>query len=100
VEGPFISEAHNGIHNKAVIQLPVNGFSDLAKCYGANNLERGTTPIRYITIAPELPGALSAIRELKARGITVSIGHSDASYEEAKLAMEAGATMVTHCFNA
>lgn len=100
MEGPFISKAHNGIHSQSVIQTPENGFSDLVKCYGAINLEKGTTPIRYLTIAPELPGALSAIRELKTRGITVSIGHSDANYEEARLAMNAGATMVTHCFNA
>lgn len=58
------------------------------------------SPIKLFTIAPELPGALSAIQSLKDLGFKVSIGHSEASYEEAKLGVKAGATMITHLFNA
>lgn len=53
-----------------------------------------------ITLAPELPGALSAIASLSTLNITISIGHSDATYEEAKVAVREGATSITHLFNA
>ncbi|KAF2738174.1 n-acetylglucosamine-6-phosphate deacetylase-like protein [Polyplosphaeria fusca] len=96
-EGPFINPNKNGIHKEAVLQSPTHGLSSLASCYGAANL---TSPIKYITLAPELPGALDTIRNLTALGLTVSIGHSEASYEEARSSMQAGATMITHLFNA
>lgn len=51
-------------------------------------------------MAPELPGAYHFIREATRHGITVSIGHSQATYEQADAAMKAGATMITHLFNA
>jgi N-acetylglucosamine-6-phosphate deacetylase len=53
-----------------------------------------------VTLAPELTGALSSIQALTERGIRVSIGHSEASYEEARLGIKTGATMITHLFNA
>jgi N-acetylglucosamine-6-phosphate deacetylase len=56
--------------------------------------------LKLITIAPELPGALETIREAVARGIKVSIGHTDGTAEDALAAIEAGATHVTHTFNA
>jgi N-acetylglucosamine-6-phosphate deacetylase len=51
-------------------------------------------------MAPELEGALDAIRTLASRGIAVSIGHTDASYEQAMAGVAAGARMFTHVFNA
>lgn len=81
------------------MQTPQKGISDLAACYGASNLA-SPSPIKLLTIAPELPGALSCIKSLTDLGITVSIGHSEASYEEAKLGIKAGATKITHLFNA
>ena len=53
-----------------------------------------------MTIAPELPGALPVIDALAARGIVVSIGHTDATYEQARAGIEAGARFATHLFNA
>lgn len=53
-----------------------------------------------MTLAPELPGALSSIRALSDRGIRVSMGHSEATYEEAEVGIRAGASMITHLFNA
>jgi N-acetylglucosamine-6-phosphate deacetylase len=53
-----------------------------------------------VTLAPELPGALSTIQALASLNIIASIGHSDATYEEAKLGIKAGATKITHLFNA
>jgi len=94
-----MSPTKNGIHNLAVLQTPYNGISDLAACYGVSNL-MSPSPIKLVTIAPELPGALSAIRSLTDMGIVASIGHSEATYEEAKLGVKAGATSITHLFNA
>ncbi|KAF2788486.1 carbohydrate esterase family 9 protein [Melanomma pulvis-pyrius CBS 109.77] len=98
-EGPFLSPTKNGIHNAAVLRTSPNGISDLASCYGAGNLQ-SPSPIKLITLAPELPGALSSIASLANLGINVSIGHSDATYEEAQLGISAGAKMITHLFNA
>ncbi|EAT90758.1 hypothetical protein SNOG_02546 [Parastagonospora nodorum SN15] len=98
-EGPFLNPTKNGIHNTNVLQEPANGISDLVECYGADNL--GPTPnIKLVTLAPELTGALSSIRVLSDRGIRVSMGHSEASYEEAEAGIKAGASMITHLFNA
>jgi N-acetylglucosamine-6-phosphate deacetylase len=99
-EGPFINPSRNGIHQIALLQEPQGGIADLSSCYGSENIDFDSTPIKLITLAPELPGALSAIADLRKRNIRVSIGHSAALYEEAKLAVHAGATMITHLFNA
>jgi N-acetylglucosamine-6-phosphate deacetylase len=56
--------------------------------------------VRMVTLAPELPGALSLVRRLADAGVVVSLGHSDASYEEAQAAARVGARSVTHLFNA
>lgn len=98
-EGPFLNPTKNGIHNAAILQEPVNGLNSFADCYGAGNLA-SPSPIKLITLAPELQGAQSCIQPLVDRGICVSIGHSEASYEEAKASVKAGASMITHLFNA
>jgi len=95
-EGPFLNPAKNGIHPPSVLQSPTQGVTSLTNCYGTPNLPN----IKLITLAPELPGALSGIPALTERGIIVSIGHSDATYEQALSSMHAGATMITHLFNA
>jgi N-acetylglucosamine-6-phosphate deacetylase len=82
-----------------VLLSPKNGLSSLSSCYGASNLQP-PSPIKLITLAPELPGALSCIPALTSLGITTSIGHSEATYEEAKFSVKAGASMITHLFNA
>jgi N-acetylglucosamine-6-phosphate deacetylase len=56
--------------------------------------------IRLVTLAPELEGALEFIRSARAKNVVVSLGHSNATFEEAIKAMDAGATMATHTFNA
>ncbi|KAH7401068.1 hypothetical protein DE146DRAFT_612050 [Phaeosphaeria sp. MPI-PUGE-AT-0046c] len=98
-EGPFLNPTKNGIHNAAILQEPVNGLCSFAECYGAENIESPST-IKLITLAPELRGALACIQPLVERGIRVSVGHSEASYEEAEASMKAGASMITHLFNA
>ncbi|ORY14810.1 n-acetylglucosamine-6-phosphate deacetylase-like protein [Clohesyomyces aquaticus] len=100
-EGPFISPKQNGIHNISVLRTASSGIADLATCYGASNLDPNSpSPIKLVTLAPELDGALSCISSLTSLGMSVSIGHSDASYETARTAIKAGATMITHLFNA
>ena len=56
--------------------------------------------LKIMTIAPEIPGAIGVIRELRKKGIVASIGHTDADYCETLAAIKAGATQATHMFNA
>jgi N-acetylglucosamine-6-phosphate deacetylase len=60
----------------------------------------GQGRLRRVNVAPELPDALAFIRHARDRGLTVSIGHSDCSYEQALAAIDAGATVINHTFNA
>ena len=93
LEGPFISHAKRGVHPPADIQPPsVELFERMQQA------ARGH--IRLITIAPEIPGALELIEYAAGSGVHVSIGHSNATAEEARKAIAAGATSATHTFNA
>ena len=79
----------------------MDGFSSVLNFYGAENLQGGEDgTIKLITIAPELPGAINAINELKRRGIISAIGHSTINYEHAISAISEGASTITHLFNA
>jgi N-acetylglucosamine-6-phosphate deacetylase len=89
LEGPFLSRA--GTHPVDWLRLP-----DLKL---AERLLR-SGPVSMVTLAPELPGALELVAMLVRRGIVVSLGHSDASAQAAARAFDAGATAVTHLFNA
>jgi N-acetylglucosamine-6-phosphate deacetylase len=91
VEGPFLSPARHGVHDPATFVPPDPGL--LARLLDAG-------PVRQMTLAPELPGALALVDALVARGITVSAGHTDASAGEAHLAFDRGVNTVTHLFNA
>ena len=63
-------------------------------------LDAGGGQVRMVTLAPELPGGLDAVRRLTAAGVVAAIGHTDATYEVARAALDAGATAGTHLFNA
>jgi len=91
LEGPFIAAGRLGAHDPA-------GRRDPDRALLARLLDAG--PVRQMTLAPELPGALELIGALQARGVTASCGHSDASPEAAQAAFDAGARTVTHVFNA
>ena len=91
LEGPFLSASRLGTHG-------LNGRRDPDVGLLERLLEAG--PVRLMTLAPELPGALELIDELHARGVTVSLGHSDATAVEANAAFDRGARTVTHVFNA
>lgn len=91
LEGPLLAPARAGAHERATIE---GASIDL--------LRRLADPkrVRLVTLAPERPGALALIAELRARGITVSLGHTDAAFETFTAAVDAGATMATHVWNA
>ncbi|KZF22842.1 carbohydrate esterase family 9 protein [Xylona heveae TC161] len=112
-EGPFISPGKHGIHSRDVLLSAPRGFPDLVECYGKSNLGDAAPirdndddpfaaplPIKMITAAPEVGRIAAAIPEITSRNIIYSIGHSEATFEEATAAVEAGATMITHLFNA
>jgi N-acetylglucosamine-6-phosphate deacetylase len=91
VEGPFINPVRRGTHDERQIRLP-------NQAEATRWLDDGD--IRYVTVAPELPGALDLISFLANRGVLVSMGHTDATWEEARAAVESGASLATHLFNA
>src|SRR5678815_298429 len=91
VEGPFISKAKAGAQRVEFIQDP----SPVA----VQQLLEHADVLKRVTIAPELPGALEAIEIFRARGISVSGGHSDAWDEDARAAFDRGMRSVTHTFN-
>ncbi|HEX6755452.1 MAG TPA: N-acetylglucosamine-6-phosphate deacetylase [Mycobacteriales bacterium] len=93
VEGPFLSPRRHGAHDPALLRHPTPADVDALA---------GAAPelLVMLTLAPELPGALDAVRRLAAAGVLVSIGHTDATAAQAEAAADAGARMVTHLFNA
>jgi N-acetylglucosamine-6-phosphate deacetylase len=93
LEGPYISPARRGAHPAAWLRAP-----DPAETERVLELADGW--LRIVTLAPELSGAAALIARLRAAGVTVSIGHTDATYEQARSAIAEGVTHATHCFNA
>jgi N-acetylglucosamine-6-phosphate deacetylase len=91
MEGPYISLQKCGAQDPAVIRLP-----DLAEA--RRFLDTGA--VRMITLAPELAGATSLLEECVDRGVRVSIGHTDATFEQVVDAVNRGARHMTHTFNA
>lgn len=93
LEGPFISNEKRGVHPSRDLAVPsAEAFDRLWQA------SQGT--VRMMTIAPELPGAVETIRHACALGVRCSIGHSNATYEQALCGVSAGATHATHTFNA
>jgi N-acetylglucosamine-6-phosphate deacetylase len=91
VEGPFISKAKAGAQRAEFIQDPSPA--------AVRQLLEHADVLKRVTIAAELPGALEAIELFRARGISVSGGHTDAWDEEARAAFDRGMRSVTHTFN-
>jgi N-acetylglucosamine-6-phosphate deacetylase len=91
LEGPFISPLRLGTHVASAQRQPDLGLLERL-------LDGG--PVRLMTLAPELPGAGDLIDRLFERGVVVSLGHSDASADQANAAFDRGVRTVTHVFNA
>lgn len=93
LEGPFLSPLHAGAHEPTLMIGPRDDDVDRL-------LSLGRGAVAAVTIAPEIPGAERAIRRLHDAGAVVSVGHSDATAEQVHGAADAGASMITHVFNA
>ena len=93
LEGPFLSARRKGAHDPDLLRDP-----EPAVVMGL--VERSQGAVTMVTLAPELPGGLASVRDLADAGIVVAIGHTDADDATAAAALDAGATVVTHLFNA
>jgi N-acetylglucosamine-6-phosphate deacetylase len=92
LEGPFLAPARKGAHDPAVLRTPED--------VGFGAVDQLLDGLRVMTIAPELPGALALIERLSSMGIVASMGHSDASLDQARRGYLAGGRSTTHLFNA
>ncbi len=97
LEGPFISEHKYGAHPAHLVREPKHGFGSVERVYGD---DAALSKVDLVTMAPELKGSMDAIEGLVRKGIVVSSGHSMTSLDTALEAVDRGATMVTHMFNA
>ena len=93
LEGPFLAMGRKGAHDPQCLRDPVPEIVD-------EMLRAADGCIRQVTIAPELPHGLDAIRRFAAAGTVPAVGHCDADYGTAKAGFDAGAGLVTHMFNA
>jgi N-acetylglucosamine-6-phosphate deacetylase len=92
-EGPFISSARRGVHPKEWVQLP---SAELLERF----LRAASGNARILTIAPELLGAVPCIEAARNAGLVVAMGHTDATYEQARAAIARGVHHAVHVYNA
>lgn len=92
LEGPFLSAARCGAHDPGLLRPP-----DAVSVDALLSAGRGT--IRMVTVAPELEGAVPAVKRLVDAGVIAAIGHTDALADDVVPAVDAGATVATHLFN-
>ncbi|BBY90683.1 N-acetylglucosamine-6-phosphate deacetylase [Mycobacterium gallinarum] len=93
LEGPWLSTVRCGAHQPALMRDPDPEEIDRV-------LKAAAGTIRMITIAPEREGARAAIERIVDAGVVAAVGHTDATYDQTRAAIEAGATVATHLFNA
>jgi len=91
LEGPFLAPGKKGAHALDAIEAADDALFDAL-------LDEQS--VRLVTLAPERPGALERIARLTERGVLVSLGHSEATFEQFEAGVDAGARMATHLFNA
>ncbi|MFE7583834.1 N-acetylglucosamine-6-phosphate deacetylase [Streptomyces gardneri] len=92
-EGPFISPCRKGAHDETLLRDP-----DPAEVRKLIDAGRGQA--KMVTLATELPGGIDSVRLLAEHGVIAAIGHTDATYEQTVAAIDAGATVATHLYNA
>lgn len=93
LEGPWLNRARCGAHDRTQMRDPDPDEIEAL-------LTAAGDAIKMVTLAPELPGTDAAIRRFLDAGVVVAVGHTDASYERTRHAIELGATVGTHLFNA
>ncbi|EMN7213482.1 N-acetylglucosamine-6-phosphate deacetylase [Vibrio vulnificus] len=92
LEGPYFTEKNKGAH-------PTQWFRELAVEELDNWISYSDNQLLKVALAPEKEGAAAAIRYLASQGISVMLGHTDASYQQVKAAIDAGAKGIVHCYN-
>ncbi len=93
LEGPWLSTTRCGAHQPSLMRDPDPAEIDRV-------LDAGAGAIRMITLAPERDGAFAAIKQIVDAGVVAAVGHTEATYEQTRAAIAAGATVGTHLFNA
>jgi len=91
LEGPWLATARCGAHTPSLLRDPDPAELDRLLAGGA---------VRMVTLAPERTGGLDAVRRIAGAGALAAVGHTDASYEQTRAAIDAGARVGTHLFNA
>ncbi|MFD8414151.1 N-acetylglucosamine-6-phosphate deacetylase [Streptomyces sp. NPDC059650] len=92
-EGPFINPCRKGAHKAELLRDP-----DPAEVRKLVDASHGAA--RMVTLATELPGGLDSVRLLAEHGVIAAIGHTDSTYDQTRQAIDAGATVATHLYNA
>lgn len=93
LEGPFLAPARRGAHNPEFLRAPDQATLEELLAAAAGSM-------RQVTLAPELPGGMEAVRQLAAAGVAVAVGHTEADLDTTRAAFDAGARILTHAFNA
>ena len=94
LEGPLLAPSRRGAHAAAPVAAADVTLDEVLE----ELLAAGV--VRVVTLAPERPGALARIRRLRKAGVTVSLGHTDATFDQMIAGIDAGATLVTHLYSA
>ncbi|MEG0273303.1 MAG: N-acetylglucosamine-6-phosphate deacetylase [Hydrogenoanaerobacterium sp.] len=93
LEGPYISAKFKGAHpEEYIVEINLDDLSKMIKAARGN--------VKTVAIAPEKAGATEAVKFLKNQGVTTTLGHSDATYDETLAAIKAGARAGIHIYNA
>lgn len=91
-EGPFLSPAHKGAHPERFLRDPaISAVKEL--------VDSADGQLSQFTLAPERDGGIEAVEFLRDHDVVVSLGHSEADFEQANMAFSAGASILTHAFN-
>ncbi|MBC7518564.1 MAG: N-acetylglucosamine-6-phosphate deacetylase [Microbacteriaceae bacterium] len=93
LEGPFLRHSYRGAHDPELVRAPDRAALERL-------LVAGKGFIRQVTLAPELAGADGLISELVGAGVVAAVGHCAATFDESLAAFDAGASVLTHAFNA
>ncbi|WP_226345727.1 N-acetylglucosamine-6-phosphate deacetylase [Agilicoccus flavus] len=93
LEGPCLSPAHRGAHDPSLLTAPTPAAIDAV-------LEAGDGAVRMVTLATELDGGLEAVGRLVSAGVVAALGHTDATYDQTRRALDAGVGVATHLCNA
>jgi N-acetylglucosamine-6-phosphate deacetylase len=108
LESNFINPEFNGAQPATCLRLPLRGAHRAPSAPGEteftgddilNVIARQRASVGIVTLAPELPGGIDLVRDLVQHGHRVSLGHTGATYDEARAAIDAGARHATHLFN-